>query len=40
MRDHRLHCLNSQGFHRLHYTDWGKADNPRAVICVHGLTRN
>jgi len=22
------------------YTEWGKSDNPRALICVHGLTRN
>ena len=40
MREHHLHCLNSQGFHQLHYTDWGDTANPRAVICVHGLTRN
>ena len=40
MREDRLLCLNSQGFHRLHYTDWGDPANPRAVICVHGLTRN
>lgn len=40
MRTDHLLCLNSQGFHRLHYTDWGDPANPRAVICVHGLTRN
>lgn len=40
MRENRLPCLNSQGFHHLHYTDWGDVANPRAVICVHGLTRN
>ncbi len=40
MREQYLHCLNSRGFHRLHYTDWGDPENPRAVICVHGLTRN
>jgi len=22
------------------YTEWGDADNPRVLICVHGLTRN
>jgi pimeloyl-ACP methyl ester carboxylesterase len=22
------------------YTEWGAADNPRVLICVHGLTRN
>ncbi len=40
MIEHRLPCLNSQGFHHLHYTDWGDPANPRVVICVHGLTRN
>lgn len=40
MRENHLTCLNSQGFHRLHYTDWGDPANPRVVICVHGLTRN
>lgn len=44
MQDKRLdkyfNSLNSRGFHRLHYTDWGDPANPRAVICVHGLTRN
>lgn len=40
MQSHHLQCLNSQGFHRLHYTAWGKPDNPDVVICVHGLTRN
>ena len=40
MIEHRLPCLNSQGFHSLHYTDWGDPANPRVVICVHGLTRN
>lgn len=40
MREAELQCLNSQGFHRLQYTDWGDPANPRAVICVHGLTRN
>lgn len=32
--------LSSQGFHRFHYTEWGDPDNPRVLICVHGLTRN
>ncbi|MBM3601607.1 MAG: alpha/beta hydrolase [Alphaproteobacteria bacterium] len=25
---------------RLAYTEWGSADNPQVVLCVHGLTRN
>jgi pimeloyl-ACP methyl ester carboxylesterase len=32
--------LSGKGFHRMHYTEWGDAGNPRVVICVHGLTRN
>lgn len=32
--------LSSKGFHRMHYIEWGDAENPRVVICVHGLTRN
>ncbi len=40
MREEYLTGINSSGFHRLHYTDWGDLANPRAVICVHGLTRN
>jgi pimeloyl-ACP methyl ester carboxylesterase len=31
---------NSKGFHRVAYTQWGDSDNPRVVVCVHGLTRN
>jgi pimeloyl-ACP methyl ester carboxylesterase len=32
--------LSAHGFHRIAYTEWGEADNPRVLICVHGLTRN
>jgi pimeloyl-ACP methyl ester carboxylesterase len=31
---------NSQGSHRVAYTEFGESDNPRVLICVHGLTRN
>lgn len=31
--------LSTSGFHRIHYTEWGEADNPRVLICAHGLTR-
>lgn len=40
MKEDFVSCLSSQGFHRMHYTDWGDAANPRVVICVHGLSRN
>ncbi len=32
-------CLRAQRLHRLAYWEWGDAANPRAVVCVHGLTR-
>jgi pimeloyl-ACP methyl ester carboxylesterase len=32
--------LSSRGFHRVAYTQFGESDNPRVLICVHGLTRN
>jgi pimeloyl-ACP methyl ester carboxylesterase len=32
--------LGPHGFHRTHYYEWGDPDNPRVVVCVHGLTRN
>jgi len=32
--------LSEEGFHRVHYLEWGnKAEKP-ALICVHGMTRN
>jgi pimeloyl-ACP methyl ester carboxylesterase len=33
-------CLGPHGFHRMHYVEWGAADAPHVVVCVHGLTRN
>lgn len=30
--------LSATGFHRIAYREWGRG--PRAVVCVHGLTRN
>lgn len=40
MRSRYLLGLSSSGFHKLHYTEWGSADNSRLLVCVHGLTRN
>lgn len=40
MKSNYVLGLSAKGFHRVHYTDWGDAGNPRVVICVHGLTRN
>lgn len=32
-------ALGPHGFHRVHYTEWGDPANPKALVCVHGLTR-
>ena len=40
MRELSLSCLGPHGFHRVNYYEWGDADNPNVLICVHGLTRN
>ncbi len=40
MLSRSLPCLGPHGFHTLNYYEWGDTDNPRALICVHGLTRN
>jgi len=39
MRSNHVLGLSAKGFHRVHYTEWGEAANPRIVICAHGLTR-
>ena len=40
MLSRSLPCLGPHGFHTLNYYEWGDANNPRVLICVHGLTRN
>src|SRR5215212_6142735 len=40
MKSDDVLCLDSRGFHRMRYYDWGDPDNPRVLICVHGLARN
>jgi pimeloyl-ACP methyl ester carboxylesterase len=37
---HTYRSLSLHGFHRVAYREWGEHDNPRCVVCVHGLTRN
>ena len=34
-----VQCLSPAGLHRMSYWEWGQADNPKVLICVHGLTR-
>lgn len=39
-REREFAALGPHGFHRVNYYEWGDADNPNVLICVHGLTRN
>ena len=32
-------CASLSGLHRLSYVEWGDRENPRVLVCVHGLTR-
>lgn len=32
--------LSTTGFHKLHYAEWGDANNPNVLLCLHGLSRN
>jgi pimeloyl-ACP methyl ester carboxylesterase len=38
-RQRFVSCLSPAGLHRMAYREWGGADNPRVLVCVHGLTR-
>jgi len=38
-RRHEVRCVSPVGLHRMAYQEWGDPENPRVVICVHGLTR-
>ena len=32
-------CVSPAGLHRMAYKEWGDRDNPRVLVCVHGVTR-
>jgi pimeloyl-ACP methyl ester carboxylesterase len=38
-RQRKVQCSSPTGLHRMAYLEWGRRDNPRVLICVHGLTR-
>lgn len=40
LRERAVQCIGPHGLHRMAYTEWGARDNPRVLVCVHGLTRN
>ena len=39
MKRESVLCIDSRGFHRLRYYEWGDPAANRVVVCVHGLTR-
>jgi len=39
-REGSVLCASPAGLHHMRYVEWGEADNPKVLICVHGLTRN
>ncbi len=40
LRERSVQCIGPHGLHRMAYTEWGDPDNPRVLVCAHGLTRN
>ena len=40
MKERKVLCANAHGLHRIAYTEWGARENPKVLMCVHGLTRN
>jgi pimeloyl-ACP methyl ester carboxylesterase len=38
-RQRRVQCAGPTGLHRMSYLEWGSPDNPRVLVCAHGLTR-
>jgi pimeloyl-ACP methyl ester carboxylesterase len=39
-RQRKVLCSSPSGLHRMAYVEWGSRDNPRVLVCVHGLTRS
>ena len=35
----KVQCLSPAGLHHMAYWEWGERDNPRVLVCVHGLSR-
>lgn len=34
-----VQCLSPAGLHKIAYKEWGDPQNPRVLVCVHGVTR-
>ncbi|KTC84763.1 alpha/beta fold hydrolase [Legionella drozanskii] len=40
MKKHQVMGIDSQAFHNMVYYEWGDSNNPKVLLCVHGLFRN
>ena len=38
-RRRTVRCASPAGLHRIAYLEWGDAEQPSVLVCVHGLTR-
>ncbi len=38
-RINSVQCISPDGLHTIAYKEWGDAENPDVLICVHGVTR-
>jgi len=38
-RRRKVRCASPTGLHSIAYREWGIRDNPRVLVCVHGVTR-
>ncbi|MBI1889073.1 MAG: alpha/beta hydrolase [Burkholderiales bacterium] len=34
-----VQCMSPAGLHKMAYKEWGDPDNPKVLVCVHGVTR-
>ncbi|HZW12130.1 MAG TPA: alpha/beta hydrolase [Noviherbaspirillum sp.] len=34
-----IQCLSPAGLHKVAYKEWGDPQNPKVLVCVHGVTR-
>jgi pimeloyl-ACP methyl ester carboxylesterase len=34
-----VQCLGARGLHRMAYWEWGDPENPRVLVCAHGVSR-
>lgn len=34
-----VQCLSPAGLHKMAYKEWGDPNNPKVLVCVHGVTR-